>query len=299
MSISGYLSPGNDVQFQLNIDGERFTYAGTVYDMNDRTLSIEIDDEGLKQKQICKGMKALLLGQCQNEKISLPVRIENSDTLPMLHLREHNSTGHFRVNGFIRLKYRTILGKEYLRIRDQYRNKIDPENDMELTDSGSNERLESDLNTNAIPAKIVDTINLLKEKLNYLQEVTINSQDADLFEHEPVKVNISGSGLRFNSRNTFQVGDLLDLKMVLPSSPFSVIKTVALVVRMDDLSKEEASLEEGSHLVAAKFIVVNEDDRNSIIKYTLACQRKMLRQKQVFVEDVRYSTFLLSKDLMG
>ena len=73
---------------------------------------------------------------------------------------------------------------------------------------------------------------------------------------------------------------------------------MALVVRVDDLS-EEASLEEGSHLVAAKFIVVNEEDRNSIVKYTLACQRKMLRQKQVFVEDVRYSPFLLSKDLTG
>ena len=61
MSFLKYLSPGNDIHFQLNIDGERFTYAGSVYHVDGKTLSIEVNDKGLSQKEIYKGMSALFV----------------------------------------------------------------------------------------------------------------------------------------------------------------------------------------------------------------------------------------------
>ena len=169
------------------------------------------------------------------------MRIENSDTLPIIHLREQNSRSHFRVDGFITLTYTKILGEEYARIREQYLNKINPENDMERPDSDLNNNFDADTYPSAIPAEIVDTINLLNKKLNDLQDLMDNSKAVGLLEQEPVKVNISGSGMRFNSPDSFRVGDLLDMKMVLPSSPSSIIKTVALVVRVYHSPKKESS----------------------------------------------------------
>jgi hypothetical protein len=290
MSFLTYLSPGNDIYFRFNIDGEEFTYAGSVYQVDSKTLSIEVNDKGLSQKEICKGMSALLVEQQHGEKISIPVRIESSDSFPIIHVREQNSRSHFRIDGFISLTYTKVLGEEYVRIREQYLNKISPENEMERSDSNLNNDLETNTDTNAIPVEIFDTINLLNKKLNYLQDLMDNPKDVALFEQEPVKVNISGSGMRFNSRDSFRVGDLLDMKMVLPSSPSSIIKTVALVVRVDHSPKNESSPEEGYNLVAVKFIVINEDDRDSIIRYTFTWKRQMLRQKQmVHEEEMRFS----------
>ncbi len=285
MSFLKYLSPGNDIYFQCNIDGEKFTYAGSVYQVDGKTLSIEINDEGLTQKQINRGMSALLLEEHHGEKISIPVRIESSDSFPIIHVREQNSRSHFRIDGFIPLTYTKVLGEEYVRIRDQYLNKINPENDMQRPDSDLNNNFDADTYPSAIPAEIVDTMNLLNKKLNDLQDLMDNSKDVGLLEQEPVKVNISGSGMRFNSRDSFRVGDLLDMKMVLPSSPSSIIKTVALVVRVDNSPRKESSPGEGRNLVAVKFMVINEDDRDSIIRYTFTWQRQMLRQKQMVHEE--------------
>ena len=174
-----------------------------------------------------------------------------------------------------------IIGEEYARIREQYLNKVRPEFDMELLGTDLSRNLENDTNMNTLSTNFFNQISMLNKKLYFLQKRVINPEETDLFDQNPVKVNISGSGMKFISSDCFQVGDLLDMKMVLPSSPFYIVKTVALIVRIDKLPGQESSHKEGSNCISVKFIAINEDDREAVIRCISILQRNMLKRKKM------------------
>ena len=275
------LSPGKDIDFQLNIDGKELIYAGRVYDINEGNFSIEINDEDLREKPILKGMTAYLHGQHNQEEISLPVRIESAETLPILQMRQDNSRTHLRADGFIKIKYKKVLEEQYTRLREQYLNEVTSEYDSSLTDSGSYFGLESDNNTNAVPAKFLSKISFINKEVHFFQHLMANSEEADLFKQKPVKIDISGSGMKINSTDSLREGDLLDIKMILPTSPFYIIKAVGLVIRLEKLSKEESPLRKSSNKIAVKFIAISEDNRESIIRCVFTWQRKNLRERKM------------------
>jgi len=271
------LSRGKDIDLQFNIDGEKLKYAGKVWDVNNGTFSIEINDEGLGKNPISEGTKALLLGQHRKEKIRLPIRIENAEDLPMIHIREDNSRSHVRSDGFIRLKCEKIAEKEYAKKREQYINEINPEIDGEADDPVLYSKFESDIEPSAVPEKFLNEISLLNKKICFLQNLMTDSKERDIFEQQPVKINISGSGIKFNCNSHFQVGDLLDLRMVLPTSPFFIVKAVGLVVRIDKLSEKKSPFGQASNCLAIKFIAINEDNMEAIIRCVFKWQRRNLR----------------------
>lgn len=281
MSNLECLSPGEDVDFQLNIDGEKLVYTGRVCDINNKGLSIEINDERLRKRQIFKGMTARLFGWHKRRKISLPVRIEDAETPHLLHVIEDDSRSYFRVDGFIKLKYRKISGEEYASIRERYLNEITPENDTLPSGSDLYSSPADETKMDAVPSNFVSQISLINRKLDLFKKLMTNPEEIALFEQNPVKVNISGSGIVFCSSDSLHAGDLLDMKMVLPSGAFSIIKTLALIVRLDKSPKKESSPKKGLNSIAAKFVAINEDDRESIIRFVSTWQRKILRQKRM------------------
>ncbi|MBW1861665.1 MAG: PilZ domain-containing protein [Deltaproteobacteria bacterium] len=279
MNQLDYLSRGKDIDLQFNIDGEKLKYAGKVCDVNNGTFSIEINDEGVGKNPIPEGTKAFLMGQHLKKKIRLPIRIENAEDLPIIRIKEDNSRSHVRADGFIRLKCEKIAEEEYVKKREQYINEINPEIDIEVNDPEFYCKLESDIDTNVNPEKFINEIHLLNKKLYFLQKLMTHSEEIDIFEQQPLKVNISGSGMKFNCSGYFQVGDLLDLKMVLPTSPFFIVKAVGLVVRVDKLPEKTLPLREASNYLAIKFIAINEDNMEAIIRCVFKLQRKNLRKQ--------------------
>ena len=277
MNQIDFLSRGKDIDLQFNIDGEKLKYAGKVWDINNGTFSIEINDEGLGKNPISEGTKALLLGQHQKEKIRLPIRIENAEDLPIIHIREDNTRSHVRSDGFIRLKSEKIAEEEYVKKREQYINEINPEIDGEADDPEFYSKLESDIEASAVPEKFLNEICLLNKKIYFLQNLMTDSKERDIFEQQPIKINISGSGIKFNSNSHFQVGDLLDLKMIFPTSPFFIVRAVGLVVRIDKLSEQKSPFGEASNCLAIKFIAINEDNMEAIIRCVFKWQRRNLR----------------------
>ena len=167
-----------------------------------------------------------------------------------------------------------------MKIKEQYLNEIVPEEGTGISDAAYDYGLGGDTSTDAVPSQYLSEITFLNKKLFALHRIISNPDDMQLFENDPVKVNMSGSGMRFESDGSFKVGDLLDLKMVLPTAPFSIIKAIGLVLRMDKLPKN-SSLTEPSYDVAVKFLVVNEDNRESVIKCVFSWQRKMLRRFKI------------------
>ncbi len=84
-------------------------------------------------------------------------------------------------------------------------------------------------------------------------------------------VNISACGMSFPSRHSFEAGEVLLLKLILP--PFVPIQTSAEVVRVADLQDHPA----GRYLVAVTFTDLRADDQDHLIRHILQLQAERLR----------------------
>jgi len=86
-------------------------------------------------------------------------------------------------------------------------------------------------------------------------------------------INISGSGLRFITKEKISPGTFLKIHILIPLFPSFVITTLAQAVRSDE--REDKKYE-----IGARFVAIHEDDRDALIHYIFIRQRKLLRQRQ-------------------
>ena len=84
-------------------------------------------------------------------------------------------------------------------------------------------------------------------------------------------VNISATGMNFPSSHPFEVGAVLDLKLILP--PFLPIRTQAEVVRVSEVGDHPA----GRYLLAVDFSDLRADDQDHLIRHILNLQAERLR----------------------
>ncbi len=85
-------------------------------------------------------------------------------------------------------------------------------------------------------------------------------------------VTISGGGISFTAMRGFQVGDHLDLRLILP--PFTPIQAVAEVTGVRPLHGHAHACR-----LAAQFIAISADDRERLIRHILHRQAERLRTR--------------------
>lgn len=129
--------------------------------------------------------------------------------------------------------------------------------DLETTDDTVNPRLWRMLVD--INAKLA----LILERLNIEGE--------GLAKAERIAVNISASGIRFAVDHAFDMGDLIEVKMLLPTNPAVGIVAYGKVVRIE-------RPETAGTMVSLHFIYLTEEVRDVIIQYTLKRQRDIVRR---------------------
>lgn len=117
--------------------------------------------------------------------------------------------------------------------------------------------------------KLYELLFDINQKLNIL--LNHLSEKTGFNMPEAREVNISGGGLRFISRDRFEVGDRLVLKTFLPTYAH-VIKLKCEVVRSVPF--------EDSFETAVKYTDIDDTTRDKIIKYIFARQRQMLRSEK-------------------
>ena len=88
-----------------------------------------------------------------------------------------------------------------------------------------------------------------------------------------IDVDISAGGLGFNTPREFQADDLLMVKVILP--PFSMIETIARIIRVTPLEQGKA----GFHL-ATQFVDLGGDEQELIIRHILQVQAERLRTRK-------------------
>lgn len=88
------------------------------------------------------------------------------------------------------------------------------------------------------------------------------------FQH----VNISASGIRFKTKEDCNVGDRVEVKMLLPTVPVTGIVTYGEVIKVRNIDKEKE--------IAVNFLDLEEDICDEIVQYTLKRQKEILRKQK-------------------
>ncbi len=116
----------------------------------------------------------------------------------------------------------------------------------------------------------------INAKISMILERLELMEDRELVNAPLVKVNLSAVGARFQISERVSKGDLLEIKMLLPTFPTTGLVLYGKVVRVECVGN-------GRYEVAVDFSDAEESIREIILKYTIDKQRqhlKMVKQKQ-------------------
>lgn len=116
-----------------------------------------------------------------------------------------------------------------------------------------------------------DWLKMLNSKLDTLLNM-LTFQREGLASLPFTPVNISAAGLGFISKQWYNKGDVLEMRMMLPMMP-----PVALYVYGDVVKVEK---QVNVYNIAVKFIEMDDEIKDEIVKFVFKRQREMLRDKR-------------------
>ncbi len=179
----------------------------------------------------------------------------------------------FRIDDRLPLEFRHINREEFVRLENIIRY-----NPSHKTDTMVEMRFLSDVMSRAKSEEneLLTYLRVIDKKLDTVIDLLDRQKSADLYTRLYVQVNLSGAGIKFISDTPFTDGDLLELKIGLPLSPFPNIPTLCQVVR----ARECAEDGKGGWETALKFLVINDHDQDFIINYIFTKEREVLRRKR-------------------
>jgi c-di-GMP-binding flagellar brake protein YcgR len=180
----------------------------------------------------------------------------------------------FRVEGRVRLHYRKIRSDSQ---------ELEPNDQLGQVSQAKSEDVEREsLPLDQMPAEallreILKRIMAMEEKLDALWHFFSTRWPAEELQLVPALVNISGCGMRFPTKEKFQVGDKLEVTLELPMSPGHLIRLCGEVVHILEPDGR------GPYQTAIKFMSVSESDRERIVRYTLDRQYQEICSKRPLV----------------
>ncbi|HXW68585.1 MAG TPA: PilZ domain-containing protein [Dissulfurispiraceae bacterium] len=114
-------------------------------------------------------------------------------------------------------------------------------------------------------------INMLNSKLDAI--INKLSSEREGFGALPLAhVNISGGGLGFFSKDKYDAGDIIEAKLLLPMMPPVALFVYCEVVKVDHTAK--------GYMTSTKFVAMNEEITDEIVKFVFKRQREILREQR-------------------
>jgi len=272
-----YLSSEQTIDFEIELNDSRIHLPARVAEIDSEVLTVKLDESD-DVLTIQPGTKGIVWGKKKGLKFSLYVEVTTVREKCFFTLKHIPSRTHLRVDAFLQFSYCKISETEYAEKRKRYIQNTTQENDPYLYPPSRYGSEESD--SASIPIEIIQEIHSIHRKLDFIIKFLGKSaQEEDIFNKKPVEVNISGSGLKFICDEALSRNDLLDIKMVLPVSSGIIIDLVGQVTRSTPVADTSSENAKGLREVAARFVAVNEDDREFIIRYVFRRQRELLRSE--------------------
>ncbi len=115
----------------------------------------------------------------------------------------------------------------------------------------------------------------INRKLDTLLNALVFKEDA-LLNAVPRRLNISASGIGIELEEEFRPGDLVELRMLLPSSPPSALLIHGEVTRVEVQREGERMF----YNTAIDFVGLTEEVKEEIIRYTLQRQREIVMKRR-------------------
>ncbi len=129
-----------------------------------------------------------------------------------------------------------------------------------------------ELPEDAIHPRLWNMLVDINTKLGMILE-RLDLQKEGFTQIENRRVNLSATGLKVITPEKAEVGDSLEIKMLLPTYPPTGILAFGRVVRVERAENEEYEM-------ALHFDEMDEDIRDEIIQYTLQRQRELIRSQR-------------------
>lgn len=117
-------------------------------------------------------------------------------------------------------------------------------------------------------------LNMLNAKLDYLIRLTPGKHEiGSSLAFEPV--NVSGSGMMIITADTFQIGDIMEVKMVLEAYPAKILYLYGKVIRVNKTPHHPHM-----HTVGIQFLGMTEEVKNEILKFEFKKHGEKLLKKK-------------------
>jgi len=172
------------------------------------------------------------------------------------------------------IKYRSL--REYARVDGHIPIEVRLVPEEERPNVRSRTSLETALTENQELPELNDRVlaeclRILNTKLDTIIRL-LSMQTSDYSALRMEEVNISAGGLSTFSRHNFQLDDMVEIRMILPTSPYTILYVYGNIVKIDE--------ECGRLKVSIEFTLIDEDIREYIVKYVFERQREILRKKR-------------------
>lgn len=185
-------------------------------------------------------------------------------------MSETNQREYFRIDDNLSIEFRPVGPDEFLRLSALIR--YSP---SYRTDKCSEMHFLSDVmsRTKGEENDLYTYLRLLDRKLDTIIDLLSSRNDGNAYKTVYGPVNISGSGIKFASGETLDIGERVEMRLSLPLAPFPKISILCEVLRTDESPKDEGKTWE----IALKFLILNDDDRDFLVNYIFMKERERLR----------------------
>jgi len=183
-----------------------------------------------------------------------------------------------RGDGVLTLRRIWSNGREYFRVDDvvpMVVRKVDDAGQLNVSrsipffDAGV---LESEIPDPDVNPKLWQMLVNIHTMLGMVLE-RLDLETAGFLRSEKKRVNMSATGMRFQTRESYAVGDKLEIKMLLPARPPFGVLVYGEIIRVDDMGG-------GENDIALRFSDISDDLRDEIIQYSLMRQREIIRNSR-------------------
>jgi len=180
---------------------------------------------------------------------------------------------YFRIKDRLAIEVRVISDEEFLQLENTVRynptQTIDKAYDMHfMKECISSDEKEKN--------QILSYLVMIDKKLDMLVDFLYKPQKNELFHSSYMEVEVSGSGIKFFTDLEIQEGDYAEIRIVIPRFPHPKITALAQVIRGKECLVNGNKYRE----IIARFVVINEEDRDLLINYIFVKDRERLRLKK-------------------
>jgi PilZ domain len=148
---------------------------------------------------------------------------------------------------------------------------------------GSLEELVGHIAPGSVDEPLLRCLQFINNKIDFIiDEITSRGKTCMSVPSEVTE--ISGSGIRLDSDSPLPRGQLIKVDLIMPSALQYKIELIAKVIRVEE-PQQEPGEDRKRFSVSARFVEIDEESRESIIKAVFSRQRETIRMERTGLGD--------------